>query len=81
MLIAEENLREDNAREFIETAFRDGMLNTERTAITKVLPPVSRFAKNGGHRERKQRVIQKFSVFFERFFGLASRLGSSQRLQ
>ncbi|KWR72582.1 DEAD/DEAH box helicase [Arthrobacter sp. W1] len=72
VLIAEENLREENARDFIETAFRDGMLNTEGTAITKVLPPVSRFAKNGGHGERKQRVIKKFTVFFERFFGLSS---------
>ncbi len=77
MLIAEEHLRKDNAREFIETAFRDGMLNTEGTAITKVLPPVSRFAKNGGHGERKQLVIQKFSVFF----GLAARSRRSQRLQ
>lgn len=41
-------------------------------AITKVLPPASRFSADGGHGEKKQRVIQKLSAFFERFFGLTS---------
>lgn len=42
------------------------------TAITKVLPPSSRFSATGGHGEKKQRVLSKLGVFFERFFGLAS---------
>ncbi|ROR73461.1 type I restriction endonuclease subunit R [Bogoriella caseilytica] len=71
-IIAEENLRGDEARSFVETAFRDGALRTTGTAITTVLPPVSRFAGNGGHGEKKQRVIAKFSAFFDRFFGLSA---------
>ncbi len=71
-IIEEESLRAEATREFVATAFRDGALRTTGTAITKVLPPVSRFASDGGHGEKKQRVIEKLGVFFERFFGLSS---------
>ena len=71
-IIEEENLRPDETRVFAETAFRDGQIQTTGTAITKVLPPVSRFAAAGGHSEKKQRVITKLNAFFERFFGLSS---------
>ncbi|GAA0499514.1 type I restriction endonuclease subunit R [Microbacterium aurantiacum] len=69
-IIEEERLRADATRAFVETAFRDGTLRTTGTAITKVLPPASRFASDGGHGEKKQRVIEKLGAFFERFFGL-----------
>lgn len=69
-IIADENLRAEAARAFIETAFRDGALRTTGTAITKVLPPESRFSEDGGHGAKKQRVIEKLGAFFERFFGL-----------
>ena len=71
-IIEDERLRADATRAFIETAFRDGALRTTGTAITKVLPPASRFSADGGHGEKKQRVIEKLGVFFERFFGLSS---------
>ena len=71
-IITDENLRPDETRVFVETAFRDGQIRTSGTAITKVLPPVSRFAVDGGHGEKKQRVVQKLGAFFERFFGLSS---------
>src|SRR5690606_23033138 len=71
-IIAAEGLRADAAREFIETAFRDGALRTTGTAITKVLPPASRFSEDGGHGAKKQRVIEKLGAYFERFLGLGS---------
>ncbi len=74
-IIRDENLRADEARAFVKTAFRDGTLRTSGTAITKVLPPTSRFSHTGGHGEKKQRVVAKLSAFFERFFGLSSELG------
>jgi len=70
-IIAEENLNPEAAREFIGNAFRDGGIPTGGTAITKILPPVSRFSKNSGHAARKQSVLDKLAAFFERFFGLA----------
>ena len=69
-IIADENLKPEETHIFISAAFRDGAIRTTGTAITKVLPPVSRFAADGGHRETKQRVLAKLGEFFERFFGL-----------
>lgn len=71
-IIGSENLKPEETVRFVEAAFRDGSLRTTGTAITKVLPPVSRFSKDKGHREKKQRVIQRLGEFFERFFGLSS---------
>ena len=71
-IIADENLRGDATRAFVDAAFRDGALVTTGTAITTVLPPASRFAADGGHGERKQRVIAKLAAFFDRFLSLTS---------
>jgi type I restriction enzyme, R subunit len=74
VIIAEEGLKSDETRKFVETAFRDGAIQTSGTAITKVLPASSRFTRNGGHGEKKQRVLDKLGQFFERFFGLSSEI-------
>lgn len=66
-IITEESLRPEQTRDFIGRAFADGALPDTGTAITKVLPPASRFVAAGGHGERKQRVLEKLAVFFERF--------------
>ena len=69
-IIAEEKLDPDATRSFVENAFRDGAVPTTGVAITRVLPPVSRFAAGGGHAAMKTSVIDKLSAFFDRFFGL-----------
>ncbi len=69
-IIADENLNADATRSFVENAFRDGSIPTTGTAITKILPPVSRFAKNNSHAAKKQTVLDKLADFFERHFGL-----------
>jgi type I restriction enzyme R subunit len=69
-IIEDENLRADETREFVERAFRDGGIQVTGTAITRVLPPASRFSAEGNHVEKKQRVLAKLGEFFERFFGL-----------
>jgi type I restriction enzyme R subunit len=71
-IIETESLRPDETRAFVETAFRDGAIQTTGTAIAKILPPVSRFSAGGGHSEKKQRVLAKLGEFFERFFELGS---------
>ncbi|MDZ4179249.1 MAG: type I restriction endonuclease subunit R [Coriobacteriia bacterium] len=71
-IIESEGLHADETRSFIETAFRDGAIRATGTAITRVLPPASRFSPDGGHGEKKQRVLAKLGEFFERFFGLSS---------
>lgn len=69
-IISAENLKPEETRRFMEAAFRDKQLRTTGTAITKVLPSVSRFSKDKNHSAKKQRVIQRLGEFFERFFGL-----------
>ncbi len=69
-IIADEGLNADETKAFIDDAFRDGAIPVTGTAITKILPPVSRFSKNNGHAVKKQTVLDKLSAFFERFFGL-----------
>ena len=74
-IIQEEHLKAEATHDFMETAFRNGSLRTSGTAITAVLPPVSRFAASGAHSTKKQRVTHKLSAFFERFFALVNSLG------
>lgn len=67
--IRDENLKENETRQFMEISFRDGAVKTTGTDIDKLLPPMSRFG--GGNRaEKKQGVIAKLLGFFERFFGI-----------
>lgn len=70
-IITEENLRPDETRAFVDSAFRDGQVRTTGTAVTRILPPVSRFAKGANHGAKKQTVIDRLTAFFERFFDLA----------
>jgi len=70
-IIAEEGLNADETRAFVANAFRDGAIPATGTAITKILPPVSRFSKNNGHSVKKQTVLDRLGAFFERYFGLA----------
>ncbi len=75
-IIETENLHPEETRAFIDAAFRDGAIQTTGTAITKVLPSVSRFSASGGHGDMKQRVLTRLSAFFGRFFGLSTSGGS-----
>jgi type I restriction enzyme R subunit len=69
-IIADEGLNANETKAFVDNAFRDGAIPTTGTAITKILPPVSRFSKNNNHSAKKQTVLDKLAAFFERYFGL-----------
>ena len=68
-IIQEENLKDEETRRFMDSAFRDGSVKTTGTDIDKLMPPISRFS--GGNRaEKKQIIIEKLKGFFDRFFGI-----------
>lgn len=70
-LIAEEKLKPEETRKFVDNAFRDGVLKTTGTDVDRLMPPVSRFG--GGNRDKKkQAIIEKLKAFFEKYFGLVS---------
>jgi len=68
-IMAEENLKPEETRKYVENAFRDGEIKTTGTDIDKLMPPVSRFG--GGNRaEKKQTIIEKLLAFFDKYFGI-----------
>ena len=71
-LIETHKLKLEQTRSFVDEAFRDGQLRTAGTEITRILPPVSRFNRESNHSDKKKRVLEALSRFFERFRGLAT---------
>ncbi|HZX75946.1 type I restriction endonuclease subunit R [Lysobacter sp.] len=69
-IITEEGLNAEETEAFVDNAFRDGAIPSRGTAITRILPPVSRFSKNNDHAVKKQVVLDRLGAFFERYFGL-----------
>lgn len=70
ILINAEKLKPEETQKFVSNAFRDGVLKTTGTDIDKIMPPVSRFG--GARDKKKQTVIGKLKIFFEKYFGLIS---------
>jgi type I restriction enzyme R subunit len=71
-IIAEEGLDAEATKAFVDIAFRDGVIQSAGTAITKILPPVSRFSAGEAHAVKKHTVLEKLAAFLERFLGLSS---------
>ena len=70
-IITNEKLDRDATYKFVKNAFRDGSVPTTGTAITKVLPPVSRFSPTGERTKKRETVLAKLTGFFERFFDIS----------
>jgi len=70
-IIKDENLNSVEVYKFIKNAFRDGNIPTIGTAISKVLPPVSRFSKTGERTKKRETILEKFTGFFEKFFDVS----------
>ena len=67
-IIIEENLKEKETRKFLESCLLNGEVKTSGKDIDSLLPPMSWFDTKRS--EKKQRVIDKFRAFFERFYGI-----------
>lgn len=70
-IITTEKLDHDATYAFIKNAFRDGGVESTGTAITKVLPPVSRFSPTGERTQKRESVLTKLTSFFEKFFDIS----------
>jgi len=69
-IISSENLDHDATYAFVKNAFRNGNVSTTGTAITNILPPVSRFSQTGERTKKRESVLDKLTRFFERFFDI-----------
>jgi len=70
-IISEENLNKDETIKYMENAFRDGYIPETGTALTKVLPPVSRFTPTDDRARKRETVIGKIREFFNRFWDIS----------
>lgn len=70
-IINNEGLDHDATYIFVRNSFRDGSVATTGTAITKILPPVSRFSPTGERSKKRESVLTKLTSFFERFFDIS----------
>jgi type I restriction enzyme R subunit len=71
-IIAEEGLDRDETYRFIESAFRDGGVQSSGTAITKIMPPVSRFSPDQSRGKKRETVLDKLVSFFDKFFDISN---------
>ena len=72
-IIKSEGLNRNEAYAFVRNAFRDGNVATTGTAITKVLPPVSRFSPGGERTQKRESALSKLMSFFDRFFDISKK--------
>ena len=73
-IIAEEGLDMEETYKFIQNAFSDGYIPTTGTGLAKILPPVSRFTPTGERTQKRETVIQKIKIFFNRFSDITSNI-------
>ena len=66
-IIEGEKLKPNETKEFIDRCFKDGYVEENGTAITKILPPMPLFGGGNKRQETKLRVIEKIKEFFDRF--------------
>ncbi len=77
-IVDDESLKPAETQAFVDMAFRDGAISKTGTAVTRILPPASRFAGPGaGHADTKRRVLEKLTHFFDRYVGLGGGINSS----
>lgn len=71
-IIEEEKLRPQPTYDFVRTCFEDGEVKESGTEITKILPPMSLFSKDGERGAKKDSVLKKLKAFFDKFFSISS---------
>ena len=69
-IITEENLKPEKTKTFMANAFRDGELKSTGTGFAGILPPVSMFDKNNTRAKKKRSVLEKLTLFFEKYLGV-----------
>jgi len=70
-IINEESLKKEETYLFIDNAFKDGAIQSTGTAISKILPPVSRFTPTGDLTKKRTTVLEKLTTFFTRFWDIS----------
>ncbi|MCE3038197.1 type I restriction endonuclease subunit R [Helicobacter anatolicus] len=72
-IIKDNNLKKDEAREFVKRAFKYGEMEFNGTEFPKLLPKgTSLFSKTSNYGETKEKISAILQGFFERFYSISS---------
>ena len=71
-IIVEENLNKEETYNFIQKSFEQGRVETNGTEVSSILPPMNMFTPTNDRQEKKNNVIDKLLVFFNKFFNISS---------
>jgi len=68
IIVRDLNLKPDETANLMKSAFAEGGIPENGTAVNAIMRPISRFAKKGGGRSAtKARVIERLKAYYERF--------------
>lgn len=70
-IIAEERLKEEETKTFVDNSFKNGEIQSAGTSFAKILPPVSRFTPTGERTSLKERVLTRLKEYFDRYFNIS----------
>ena len=70
-IVSDENLKEEETYSFINNAFKNGEIISAGTAFAKILPPVSRFSPTDERTIKKERVLEKLNIYFDRYYDIS----------
>lgn len=70
-IIAEECLKEAETKTFVDNSFKNGEIQSAGTSFANILPPVSRFSPSGDLAKKKEAVLEKLKVYFDRYFNIS----------
>lgn len=70
-IITEEKLKPEESRKFMKNCFKNGEVKDTGTALSGILPPISRFTPNDERTRKKESVLTKLRNYFERYFDVS----------
>lgn len=71
-IIDAERLKPQETFDFMDVAFHNGFISMSGTAFSQILPPISRFAKDGAREKKRQVVFEKLSEYLNKFKDLGN---------
>ncbi len=70
-IVAEENLKREEAVEFIENAYERGYVPEGGMELDGIMPPINPFDPNANREGKIAKVVEKLKAFFKRFFDVS----------
>lgn len=71
-IIKVEQLNPEKTYKFVYNAFRDEFIPETGTAISEILPPMSRFSKDKKLSKKREKVLDKLIIFFKKYFDISN---------